>query len=58
LQQAQALRASAVLLEVRRSNAAAISLYERYGFTGVGVRQRYYSDNGEDALVMRAQLAP
>jgi ribosomal-protein-alanine N-acetyltransferase len=56
LQQAQAARASAVLLEVRRSNAAAISLYERYGFAGVGVRQRYYSDNGEDALVMRVAL--
>jgi ribosomal-protein-alanine N-acetyltransferase len=39
-------------LEVRRSNAAAIHLYEREGFRAAGTRRRYYQDNGEDALVM------
>jgi ribosomal-protein-alanine N-acetyltransferase len=39
-------------LEVRRSNAGAIALYERLGFRSAGVRRRYYADNGEDALVM------
>lgn len=39
-------------LEVRVSNAAAIALYERYGFRGVGTRPGYYSNNGEDALIM------
>jgi [ribosomal protein S18]-alanine N-acetyltransferase len=39
-------------LEVRRSNYAAIRLYEREGFRAAGVRRRYYQDNGEDALVM------
>jgi ribosomal-protein-alanine N-acetyltransferase len=39
-------------LEVRRSNLPAIRLYEREGFRAVGVRRRYYQDNGEDALVM------
>lgn len=39
-------------LEVRVSNAAAIRLYERHGFTSAGVRRRYYSDDGEDALIM------
>ena len=39
-------------LEVRVSNAGAIALYERYGFRGVGTRRRYYSDNGEDAIIM------
>jgi [ribosomal protein S18]-alanine N-acetyltransferase len=39
-------------LEVRRSNYAAIHLYEREGFRAAGVRRRYYQDNGEDALVM------
>jgi len=39
-------------LEVRRSNAAAIALYERAGFKTVHVRARYYQDDGEDALVM------
>jgi len=38
-------------LEVRRSNEAAVSLYEKYGFTRAGVRSRYY-DNREDALIM------
>jgi len=39
-------------LEVRRSNAHAIRLYERFGFLGAGLRRRYYQDNGEDALIM------
>ena len=39
-------------LEVRTSNAAAIALYERFGFRSAGVRRRYYQDNGEDALIM------
>jgi [ribosomal protein S18]-alanine N-acetyltransferase len=39
-------------LEVRRSNDAAIHLYEREGFRAAGIRRRYYQDNGEDALVM------
>jgi len=39
-------------LEVRRSNAVAIHLYERDGFRAAGTRRRYYQDNGEDALVM------
>jgi ribosomal-protein-alanine N-acetyltransferase len=38
-------------LEVRRSNEAAVSLYEKYGFSRAGVRARYY-DNREDALIM------
>jgi [ribosomal protein S18]-alanine N-acetyltransferase len=39
-------------LEVRRSNAGAITLYEAFGFRSAGVRRRYYQDNGEDAIVM------
>jgi len=39
-------------LEVRLSNLPARRLYEKYGFRPVGVRPRYYSDNGEDALIM------
>lgn len=38
-------------LEVRMSNQAAISLYEKCGFIPVGTRARYYAD-GEDALLM------
>jgi ribosomal-protein-alanine N-acetyltransferase len=39
-------------LEVRASNAVAQNLYHKYTFKEMGVRRRYYSDNGEDALVM------
>jgi len=39
-------------LEVRRSNQAAIDLYQRDGFRVAGLRRRYYQDNGEDALIM------
>ena len=47
-----------VTLEVRRSNDAARSLYAGFGFRQIGVRQRYYSDNGEDAIVMQLALRP
>ena len=39
-------------LEVRVSNAGAISLYEGLGFERRGVRRGYYTDNREDALIM------
>ncbi|MGE7604698.1 ribosomal protein S18-alanine N-acetyltransferase [Peribacillus sp. NPDC097675] len=39
-------------LEVRVSNAVAISLYEKLGFQKGGIRKRYYTDNQEDAYVM------
>ena len=39
-------------LEVRRSNAHAIRLYEAHGFKAAGLRRRYYQDNGEDAVIM------
>jgi ribosomal-protein-alanine N-acetyltransferase len=39
-------------LEVRVSNTGARALYERLGFLAVGTRRRYYSDNGEDAVIM------
>jgi ribosomal-protein-alanine N-acetyltransferase len=47
-----------VLLEVRRSNGAAIALYESAGFRATGVRRRYYASNGEDALIMMLGLDP
>ena len=39
-------------LEVRVSNGGAIAMYEGYGFRSVGTRRHYYSDTGEDAIVM------
>jgi ribosomal-protein-alanine N-acetyltransferase len=58
LQHARERHAKLVTLEVRRSNAAARSLYASFGFREIGVRQRYYSDNGEDAIVMQLTLRP
>jgi ribosomal-protein-alanine N-acetyltransferase len=45
-------RDASYTLEVRTSNAPAIALYERFGFRAAGTRPRYYSDTGEDALIM------
>jgi ribosomal-protein-alanine N-acetyltransferase len=39
-------------LEVRASNSAAISLYEKVGFRPYGRRKRYYSHPTEDAILM------
>ncbi|MGN0017792.1 MAG: ribosomal protein S18-alanine N-acetyltransferase [Candidatus Gastranaerophilaceae bacterium] len=39
-------------LEVRVSNTAAISLYEKYNFKSLGTRKGYYQNNNEDALIM------
>jgi len=41
-----------VSLEVRVSNASAISLYKKNGFVLEGVRKEYYDDNKEDAYIM------
>jgi ribosomal-protein-alanine N-acetyltransferase len=46
------LGARVITLEVRLSNASARSMYQQFGFRPVGVRPRYYSDDGEDALIM------
>ncbi|MCI0574064.1 MAG: ribosomal protein S18-alanine N-acetyltransferase [Myxococcaceae bacterium] len=49
-------RCTLATLEVRRSNVPAIALYQGLGFRQVGVRPNYYSDEGEDALVMVLDL--
>jgi [ribosomal protein S18]-alanine N-acetyltransferase len=56
LEFARAHRCHYLTLEVRRSNTAAIGLYEAYGFRSVGVRPRYYQDSREDAIVMALEL--
>ena len=43
--------ASVIMLEVRKSNAAAIALYEKAGFTLVGQRKNFYTMPREDALL-------
>ena len=44
-----------IFLEVRPSNAVALRLYERMGFSRVGVRKQYYPDY-EDALILSIDL--
>ena len=39
-------------LEVRKSNHVAQTLYLKYGFRIAAIRRGYYTNNGEDALVM------
>ncbi len=54
LHEAIARGASWITLEARESNTIAQSLYRKYGFTIVSTRRAYYSDNGENAVVMWA----
>lgn len=49
---AYTIHARWVTLEVRVTNYKAQNLYRKYGFHNAGVRNRYYSDNNEDALIM------
>lgn len=46
-----------VTLEVRKTNEIAKKLYGSLGFSEVGIREHYYSDNGEDALVMSLNIS-
>lgn len=52
IDRALVLKARWLTLEVRVSNEVAQALYRKYTFKEMGVRRRYYSDNGEDALIM------
>ena len=42
-----------LILEVRVSNIAAISLYTKLGFSEIGRRRNYYRNPKEDALILR-----
>lgn len=55
IEQALARGARVMTLEVRVSNRVAQNLYRKYGFTQRGVRKAYYTDNGEDALIMTTE---
>jgi ribosomal-protein-alanine N-acetyltransferase len=52
LEEAVARGCGEVFLDVRADNDRARRLYERFGFTPVGVRKRYYQPSGVDAIVM------
>jgi len=52
VQAAYDMGAKWVTLEVRASNDNAMRMYENFGFKVIGRRRGYYTDNGEDAIVM------
>ena len=54
---ARANGAAEMHLEVRETNAVAIALYKKYGFTARGRQDSYYQD-GTAALFMQAALLP
>jgi ribosomal-protein-alanine N-acetyltransferase len=56
LARARETNSEAVFLEVRESNAAARSLYEKVGFELTGRRKAYYKNPPEDAVLYRLLL--
>ena len=58
MQYAANLGVQYMTLEVRRSNTVAQNLYKKMGFIELGVRKRYYEDNGEDAYLYVCQNMP
>ena len=55
IREAMRRESQVVTLEARVSNYVAQSLYEKYGFTNVGIRKNYYTDNREDAVIMTTE---
>ena len=53
---AQANEIRLVLLEVRKSNVAAIHLYLSFGFSVLRLRVGYYANNDEDAVEMALSI--
>jgi [ribosomal protein S18]-alanine N-acetyltransferase len=52
LKEADAAGVQRAFLEVRARNEAAQAMYRKFGFAVTGRRQKYYKDNGEDAILM------
>lgn len=55
IKDAQILGVKNLTLEVRVSNIGARRLYSSFGFTEQAIRKRYYIDNKEDAIILRAE---
>ena len=55
VEQLNAAGSHCLTLEVRASNAPAISLYEKLGFSEIGRRKNYYRNPKEDALILRKE---
>lgn len=55
--EAEQLSVPRILLEVRVSNADAIHVYEKSGYTELGVRKNFYEKPKEDGLLMELKLS-
>ena len=58
IEKVRANGATFMTLEVRPSNAAAVTLYQRLGFEVLGTRKNYYTNPDEDAYLMGLVLEP
>ena len=56
LDQCKVMNYKKVFLEVRVSNEKAINFYEKFGFSKDAIRNNYYTDNSEDALLMSLSI--
>ena len=54
--EAKKQNAESILLEVRKSNEPAISLYKRNGFEEIGIRKNFYERPTEDAILMKVGI--
>ena len=55
VEELKAINSKCLTLEVRDSNVAAITLYEKMGFRQVGLRKNYYRNPKEDARILRKE---
>jgi ribosomal-protein-alanine N-acetyltransferase len=44
-------------LEVRKSNIAAVTFYEKFGFNATGKRNKYYQQPEDDAVIMELDVS-
>ena len=56
LDQCKAMNYKKLFLEVRVSNIQAINFYNKFGFSKDAIRNNYYTDNTEDALLMSLSI--
>ena len=56
LDQCKVMNYKKIFLEVRVSNEKAINFYEKFGFSKDAIRNNYYTNNSEDALLMSLSI--
>ena len=56
LDQCKVMNYKKIFLEVRVTNEKAINFYEKFGFSKDAIRNNYYTDNSEDALLMSLSI--